>query len=419
MRTPFVALAAALSLCSVLAACGGGGGGSPLPVQPSPTPAATATPTPSPSPTSSPATQTATVPVTAAATNAPIPAVAGFSGSVSLPASNASGTASITATSTTSAPGGLPVLQARTHHVATFASSDTVYLYESFTPSATITFNAIPGFSLTLPSSVSTTGQQFYMALFAPGMTQWQMAAQGPAQVSGQTLTFPGQSGTPITLTAGQTYWFAFYSTSTATATPTPAPSPTPTATPTPAATKINLSPSSLSVQTYHTATFSASETGYTGAFTAQVNNSSCYVWATNSTNSTGGSSATAADGNFSLVAADATGCTIAVSDANNNVATLPVTVAAPPFGVAPTSLSLTGTGAPNKQPFTITGGTGPYKVTGYDNTVISVSAEASSSTVYDVTPLKAGQTTITVSDSTGASSTIAVTITTVSGVIQ
>ncbi|HET9095451.1 MAG TPA: hypothetical protein VFN37_02220 [Candidatus Baltobacteraceae bacterium] len=290
-----------------------------------------------------------------------------------------------------------------------------MYLYESFTAAATVTFNGIPGFTLTLPSSINTGGQTFYVALLVPGTTQWALAAEGPARVSGQTITFAEQSGSSVTLTAGQTYWFAFYSVPMSSITPTP--SPTPTATP--AGSQINLSPSSLSVQTYQTVTFTTSEGGYSGAFTAKVNNSSCYVWATNGTNSTGGSSATAADGVFSLVAADSTGCTISVSDANNNVATLTVMVVAAPLGVQPVSLSLTGTGASNMQAFAITGGSAPYTVSGYDTSVISVNTDASSSTVYDVTPLKAGQTSITVRDSTGAPKTISVSVTTVSGVIQ
>lgn len=315
MRTNFVALAAALCLCGALAACGGGGGGT--------EPAA-----PAPTPTTTPSSQTGTVPVSASAVTAPIPAIAGFSGSVSLPPSNAAGGTTIAATSTTTAPSGVPSLQSSLR--VNTGTAPTVYFFESFTASTTVTFNGVPGFSLTLPSSISTAGQAFYVALLAPGMTQWQMAAEGPAQINGQTLTFPEQTGTTVTLTAGQTYWFAFYSIPAGSI--TPAPSPTPTATPTPAPT---------------------------------------------------------------------------------------ATPTPAPLGVAPSSLSLTGTGASNMQAFAITGGTAPFTVSGYDASVISVSVDPSSSTAYDVTPLKGGQTTITVKDSTGASSTISVSVTTVSGVIQ
>jgi hypothetical protein len=160
-----------------------------------------------------------------------MPSVAGYSGTLQLPASTAASGTTIAATSTTVAPGGLPTLCLRRSFTTT---TQTVYLYESITPSATITFNGIPGFTLTLPSSVSTSGQTFYIALLAPGTTQWQMAADGPAQLTGQTLTFPQIPGTPVTLNANQTYWFAFYSVPTSSVTPTPSPTPAPTATPSP-----------------------------------------------------------------------------------------------------------------------------------------------------------------------------------------
>lgn len=151
-----------------------------------------------------------------------MPSVAGYSGTLELPASNAAGGTTIAATTTTVAPKNLPTLSLRRSFTASeTAATQTVYLFESITPSADITFNGIPGFTLTLPSSVSTAGQSFFIAILAPGTTQWQMAADGPAQVSGQKLTFPQIPAQPITLGANQTYWFAFYSIPTSSVAPT------------------------------------------------------------------------------------------------------------------------------------------------------------------------------------------------------
>ncbi len=181
----------------------------------------------------------------------------------------ATGSGSMTVVGSGSLPSGAPALSvarsaasktARQTDAAISASSSgaTLLAYLGFTPSATFTFASFPTFALTLPSSISTAGESFYIAFLAPGASAWIEPAAGPAAVSGQTLTFSADTAPsvtfPLTLTAGQTYGFALYevassaspsptptasptSTATPTATPTPSGTASPTATPTPTGT--------------------------------------------------------------------------------------------------------------------------------------------------------------------------------------
>lgn len=406
MQRTFLSAAAAALLCAAgLAACGGGGGGS-IPGTPaaSPTPstAPTATPTAPPS-------NSGTATVTSAATAAPIPPAGGYTGTLNLPASNASGSVSLALTTSVSAPTGVaPLRRIAASRPKALPAGANVLLYETITSPVTITFTATPQIDLTLPAQVSTSGLQFFIAAYDPA-AGWQEPAAGPASVSGQQLTF-ASIPVPFTMQANVTYVLALYS----------VPSATPTTMPSsaPGSAQITVSPSSLSVTPYQTATFTASETGYTGSFTAQVSTGNCYVWATNGT-STGGTSATATDGDFSLVASDTNPCTILVSDSSGNSATVAVTVTAAALSVQPSTLSLSGIGSANAQAFGVMGGSGPYTAGGYDSSVVSVAADSSSSSVFDVTPLAAGQTTITVHDSSGQSAQVSVTVTTVTGGIQ
>lgn len=86
------------------------------------------------------------------------------------------------------------------------------------------------------------------------------------------------------------------------------------------------------------------------------------------------------------------------------------------PLAVTQSSLAIAGTGSANAQSFSASGGSGSYSASGYDSSVISVQQSASQ---FTVTGLKAGTTSITVSDSAGQSTSVSVTVTTVSGVIQ
>lgn len=90
------------------------------------------------------------------------------------------------------------------------------------------------------------------------------------------------------------------------------------------------------------------------------------------------------------------------------------------PLTVYPaSSLSLTGTGSANMQTVSIGGGTAPYTLDGYDASVISVVPETANPENFDITPLKPGQTSIAVRDSAEETTTISVTVTTVSVIVQ
>lgn len=169
----------------------------------------------------------------------------------------------------------------------------TLFFYESFAVTTNITFGGTPGFTIAMPPGTNMS-QNFYVAVW--NGTTWDKvnAKQGTVTPGTTTVVFPSTS-TPVSLTAGTTYYFAFYgvlvSTPAPTATPTIAPTATPTiaptatptvaptatptvaptATPTVAPASIALTPSSLSFTSIGSTanqTFTASETGFTGTFT-------------------------------------------------------------------------------------------------------------------------------------------------------
>ena len=264
------ALFAAFGAAAVLAACGGGGGG---------TGGGGGGPLPTTAPTASSA--SATIAVGTTASTPAIPAVGNVSGSVSLPAASAS--TSIAATSSLVPPASVIAL---TSALRSPQDVTTVYLYEALTFTTSVTFSGTPGFSITLPPGTNMS-QKFYVAQFNAGTWDKINAQLGVVTPGTTTVVFAG-SATPTTIAAG-TYYFAFYgvlvstptptATPTATPTPTPVPTATPTPTPVPTATptptpvpaSIVLTPSSLSFTATGSAanqTFTASETGFTGAFT-------------------------------------------------------------------------------------------------------------------------------------------------------
>ncbi|HET9029391.1 MAG TPA: hypothetical protein VFN49_04375 [Candidatus Aquilonibacter sp.] len=217
---------AAVALCSLLAACGGGGGTFVSP---------TAAPTNSPTPSAVPTPASSQVTLTGAPQSVAIPAAGGISGSVSLPASTAANVA-ITATTSFAPPSGITAL-ARRPMVNAVPTNAIPLFYETFTSPSAITFNGIPGFSIDLPATTNVNGA-FYVGIFDTSANAW-VQALGPATVSGTTITFAPQTGTPITLTANTAYTFGFYfvpnvqPTSSPTASPSSAPTASPTSLPT------------------------------------------------------------------------------------------------------------------------------------------------------------------------------------------
>jgi hypothetical protein len=97
-----------------------------------------------------------------------------------------------------------------------FTSSDPStqdYLYLAVTFSASEYASGLPALTVSLPAGISTTGQKFYLAYNGGGggAFGWAGAAEGPATVSGSTLTFASGYGN-TTFDANQEAEFAVYS---------------------------------------------------------------------------------------------------------------------------------------------------------------------------------------------------------------
>jgi hypothetical protein len=179
-----------------LSACGGGSTGSMTPAQ---------APLTQPKDTAS-TTFTAS---TAPSTHDLAPA-GGITGSIALPA--ASTTSMMTETSSTTAPqGAYSQSSLRSPHSGTL----TFYFFVTLVTPITVNLTGIPGFSLTLPSTIPTTGRSFFYAISDPTVTSvaQEFRTEGPATVAGQTVTFSATAN-PITLQAGKSYVVTFYATS-------------------------------------------------------------------------------------------------------------------------------------------------------------------------------------------------------------
>jgi hypothetical protein len=149
----------------------------------------------------------------------PLPAAGGYGGSIAFPAFDVPAGATITATSSATAPSA--VLRA-----ASLGSRSTgtinVYYSVRLTPSHTLAFPTVPAFTVLLPPGARVADQQFYYEISepAPAGAASAFRTEGPASISGRTLTFL-PSAIPLTLKAGVSYTFGFYGSATvATSTP-------------------------------------------------------------------------------------------------------------------------------------------------------------------------------------------------------
>lgn len=186
----------------VLAACGGGGGsissGGSIPSTPTNAPTATAMPTQQPA--------SETVPITAAATSAPVPATSGFSGTITLPSSDVSGTADLVISASATQPTGLAPMARRR---MTLPANAQVLFWLQITAPQTITFSAYPGLQLNVPSGIGSNGS-LYVAGYDPVAQVWTEPLIGPVVVSNGSATFDGPA-TSFTALANQTYTLAVY----------------------------------------------------------------------------------------------------------------------------------------------------------------------------------------------------------------
>lgn len=190
--------------------------------------APTATPSATAMPTSTPQSSSTQAPLAQSGGTLALPSIGGLSGSVTIPANNAPANTTLQVTVIVGGLSGAP-----TPALRRLAASNTVLFSLEILLSQTVTFSGFPGLSLTLPSSIATAGQSFYVAVYqGTSSTSPLIATLGPAAVSGQTITF-APTTSQITLQGNQTYLLELYEAAAATASPSPAPTTAPTASPT------------------------------------------------------------------------------------------------------------------------------------------------------------------------------------------
>lgn len=200
--------------------CGGGSGSVAPPVGAAPSPASTT------------AASSSSIALSGQASSYPFPAAGEFSGTVALPGSDAAAAATMTMESSTTSPAGVaPGTVDAQLPQAHSAGSATLYFFLTFTTSVTVTFHTLPGFSIQLPASIHTSGQQFFYGVADASTLPYVFRTQGPGTIDGSTITFAA-SGTPLTLKKRTPYLFVFYSSSTPTTVPTTAPTTAPTGIP-------------------------------------------------------------------------------------------------------------------------------------------------------------------------------------------
>ncbi|HEY4440676.1 MAG TPA: hypothetical protein VGN14_09475 [Candidatus Elarobacter sp.] len=284
-----LALGAVLGV-AILCACGGGGGGGSTTLPPGGGGQPTATPTPTVTTQSFSTSNAVAIPSAApGATTVPVAlssdASSGASANAALPASASVPTdATIAVTYASTGDTTLPPLGVKRVPSASRSVRDGVtknaIAFLKLQLSADISLPQAPGFTFTVPGTLATAGVNYWLAFYDPlrAAAGWQEGFEGPATVTNTTVngkavtqfTF-ASNGQPLTLVAGQTYWFAVIAIVANAATPTPVPSSVPTNPPStgkPAkvvATPANVQFVSLT-DTPVAVTFS--ETGFAGNFT-------------------------------------------------------------------------------------------------------------------------------------------------------
>jgi hypothetical protein len=169
---------------------------------------------------SAPPAGTSTFSTTSAAQTVPLPPTAGFTGRTSIPGVLGGTVTTVTLFAGISPPSGTPIMQG----TATANQPAPIPLmYVAMTPAAEVQFSSAPSFTLALPAELPTSGFNFFIGYFDPAnaLDGYQPAFEGPASVSGQTLTF-SQNASGLTFKAGRTYSFSLYEV------PLPSPSPQP-----------------------------------------------------------------------------------------------------------------------------------------------------------------------------------------------
>jgi hypothetical protein len=193
-------LAALLALAG-LAACSGGPNSSPTPTGNSGTGG-----------TSAQQSATSTISLDGSGATYSLPGLGDYSGTVSFETLTLAQPVPLTLSASLTAPAAGQLSQQSLRR--TLSGSLDVLYYVTFTSRVTLSLPRLPAFTLTLPTSVPTTGQ-FYYAISDPtspnpGIT---FRTEGPASVSGHKVTF-ASSDNSLAFQAGKSYTFAFYETS-------------------------------------------------------------------------------------------------------------------------------------------------------------------------------------------------------------
>jgi len=207
MRFPVWHVVACCVAGFALSACGGGSNGT------TPSAMTGAAPGTAPVSGSSGSSTMATFPVSAAASTQNLPVTSGISGTMAIPATSDASSGQVTVQSATSAPANAPNATQLTQSSARQTQSGklTFYFYTTLTFSTKVTLPTLPGFSLTLPPSIPTSGGAFFYAIQDPASTATlSFRTEGPATANGQTITFI-PSPNPVTFKANQPYIIAFY----------------------------------------------------------------------------------------------------------------------------------------------------------------------------------------------------------------
>jgi hypothetical protein len=212
-RQTTIRLAAIVALAG-LTACSGGSPSSPTPQNPGIGGGGTP-----------PQASTMEIAITESGGSFQLPPVPGFNGTMTVRPGTVQQSARLTLTGSTTdpAPGGGLLSKLRSPKSTGFIG---VRYYLVITPDVGISFTTIPGFTVTLPSSVNVTtgtGQFFYALSTSPISVvsatpnptatpnyNYNLVTEGPATVDGHTLTFD-EAPNPVTFLAGDTYILVFY----------------------------------------------------------------------------------------------------------------------------------------------------------------------------------------------------------------
>ncbi len=160
-----------------------------------------------------PSSATSTASYTSAGAKLALPSAGGYTGTVALPASGVLGTATMTMTSNTAIPSGVPTILDRRRASAdrrTLSSVIAPQFYETLNSSDTVVFNGYPTFAITAPATVSVGASAFYLATYDPtGTGTW--TDLGRMTAYRQTLTSVVYAST-LGLHGNVNYLYAMYS---------------------------------------------------------------------------------------------------------------------------------------------------------------------------------------------------------------